>query len=214
MLTVSPSLIILTLAVQAAAHRYFHTTKERQWALSAYNSALMSFYGVITLLQWLFDHGQAPTEFTDTIFLQLQSYMIVDLLYNITVHRHVQQSLLEFWVHHTVYIFVCSRIVEDRMTGATAVYFILEFPAALRAWGTLVPAWRTDAGFGAAFFLLRVLFPFLVFMRDVSAYPLTYIPVFVAMQGLHCYWFYRWCQSQLPRLLESALGGLNEYTGT
>jgi hypothetical protein len=180
--------------------------RQRQWGLSAFNATLMSLYGVLLFPQWLFFHDLTATAFTDHVAKQLQAYMIVDLCYNTLMRNDAIYKPLEFWAHHSVYAVLMAYAVNGHYTGLVAAYLMMEIPAAIRAWGTLVPAWRTDSGFGTAFFLTRIVLSFLIFARDYRMYPAIACSLFAAMQTLHIYWFYLWCRSQMPRILAAALG--------
>lgn len=206
MIVFSPSTILAYAGIQALIHIGARGQKDRQWGLSVFNSLLMSAYGVIYFLHWLFHHDLSATLATDRAVYQLQSYLVIDFIYNGFINTEVQQSMLEFWIHHSVYAAVCSVVIQYSISGVAVAYMILEVPTALRALGTIQPEWRTDLGFGIAFFFMRVLAPFVFYLRDHATYPTFAHGVFVAMQTLHCYWFYRWCKSQAPRLLIAALG--------
>lgn len=199
--------VLFTAIIQTLFHLGFHDQRVRSWALPTFNATLMSLYGIPYFLQWIFVNDLSTTLSTTHIAQQLQAYMIIDLFYNGIV---APQKLLEFWVHHIVYTIVLSYAVAAGYTGIICTYLLLEVPAAIRAWGTLVPAWRADGSFGLLFFLLRVVLPFLILGRDAHVYPPVAFPIFAAMQILHIYWFYLWCRSQLPRLLAEALGARDE----
>jgi hypothetical protein len=199
----SVSAVLLYTGLQCLVHTGAQDTKGRQWGLSAINAALMSVYGVA---YWMFDRGVETTAFTDRVLYQLQTYLIVDLVYNGFINREARQSLLEFWVHHTAYVLVLELIIANGMSGLGLPYIILEIPAAIRSWGTIQPAWRTDAGFGLTFFALRVVLPFYIAARDYQLYHFICFVTFVGMQAMHIYWFSLWCKSQLPRMIEAAWG--------
>lgn len=192
--------------LQLGFHLSISDHKQRQWALSAFNATLVSIYGAMFFPLWLFSRDLTATSFTDHVAKQLQAYMIVDLCYNAAMRHDAVDKLLEFWTHHIVYTALLAYSVNNGYTGIIASYLLLEIPAAIRAWGTLVPAWRTDAGFGAAFFVSRIVLPFVLFARDSGIYPAIAYPLFTAMQALHVYWFSLWCRSQMPRILAAALG--------
>lgn len=204
-MTLSLRALLSFAGIQTLVHYGARNEKDRQWGLSVFNASLMSMYGSFLFLHWVFIHDITATAFTDHVLYQLQAYLIVDLIYNGFIKCDVRQSLLEFWIHHSVYAIVLGLIIVSRASGMAGAYVILEIPAAIRGWGTIQPEWRSDVGFGTSFFLLRVLLPFVVLARDGYLYPAVFLCVFWAMQTLHCYWFYLWCKSQLPRLIEAAL---------
>ncbi len=197
---ISPSAIFAYACLQTLIHYGAESATARKWGLSACNSVLMSFYGICTVFQWLVFHDLAATAFTDSILYRLQAYLIVDLVYN----RAERQNLLEFWVHHSIYVVLTAAIVAGNTSGLVAPYFIMEIPTAIRSVGTVNPAWRSDAGFGLTFFALRILLPVVVMVRDHAVYPTGYLAVFVGMLAVHFYWFFLWCR---PRLLDLWLTG-------
>lgn len=206
MFVASVSHVFWNAMLQLAIHLSFSDRKTRQWALPTFNATLMSIYGILLFPHWLFSHDLSATPLTDHVAIQLQSYMIVDLCYNALMRHDAIDKLLEFWTHHIVYTMLLAHAVNAGYTGVIASYLLLEIPAAIRAWGTIVPAWRSDVGFGTTFFVTRIVLPFIIYRRDCATYPVIAFPVFIAMQVLHIYWFALWCRSQMPRILVAALG--------
>lgn len=201
MIAFSLPTILSYAGIQSLIHAGARNSKDRQWGLSVFNSTLMSVYGLLYLLNWLFTHDLTATAMTDRVVYQLQAYLVVDLIYNGFINTETRHSVLEFWAHHSIYSVLCGLAIQYDVSGLAVVYMIMEVPAAIRGIGTIQPEWRSDAGFGLSFFLLRILLPFVFVFHDGHLYPLVFKVAFAAMQTLHCYWFYRWCCSQLPRLL-------------
>ena len=199
MFYLSVPLVIGNAALQALVHFATLQKKQRHWALPTFNALLMSVYAIPALWRWLFVHDLRPSDGDDLAFQQLQAYLIVDLMYSGILCRDPSQKFLELWVHHLAYIALVCTLMTLGKSGVTAPYLFVEIPAAIRALGTLNPAWRTDMGFGVTFFLLRVVAPFLVIARDYPHYEGYYFAIFGAMQALHIYWFALWSR----RLLKS-----------
>lgn len=187
-------LLLGNAALQGLIHYAVLQKKHRHWVLPTFNALLMSAYAIPALWRWLFYHDLSPSEGDDMAFQQLQAYLIVDLVYSGILCHDPTQKFLELWVHHGAYIALVCAIMTLGKSGFTAPYLFVEIPAAIRALGTLNPEWRTDLGFGATFFLLRVVAPFLVIARDYPHYEGYYFAIFGAMQILHIYWFRLWCR--------------------
>jgi hypothetical protein len=191
---VSPTLVAANALLQSAVHYLPVQKKTRHWLLPTFNALLMSVIAIPTLMRWLFVHNLAPTLLGDLAFQQLQAYLIVDLAYSGVLCRDSTQKFLELWVHHIAYIiFVCAVMTLGK-SGFADPYLFVEIPAAIRAMGTLNPAWRSDVGFGITFFALRVVAPFFIVARDWPAYEGYYFAIVGAMQTLHIYWFVLWCR--------------------
>lgn len=195
MFLLSAPLVAGNAFLQALIHHACLHKKHRHWVLPAFNALLMSTYAMLALPRWLFVHDLTPSEGDDFAFQQLQAYLIVDLVYSGILCHDPTQKFLELWVHHIAYIALVCAIMTLGKSGITAPYLLVEIPAAIRALGTLNPAWRTDNGFGATFFLLRVVAPFLIIVRDYPVYEGYYFAIFGTMQLLHIYWFALWCKS-------------------
>lgn len=175
------------------------TEKQRQWVLSTAVNTIVSAVGLYQFAYWWFTGTVTATAGTNAMIDILQAYMIVDLVYNAWYYGPAM-NLLEFWVHHVVYIAILGVIRTTGYSGYVRPFYILELPSAVRAWGTMVPAWRSDAWFGTLFATLRVGLPFynLAVMWDIL--PLWSIPVILTMQGMHCYWMLLWIRNQLQQM--------------
>ena len=126
--------IFLYSVIQVAIHASCETQKQRQWWLSLINAAFSSGVGIAGLL-WGFDAATAVTAVQ-----ALQAYLIVDLAYN---GVSASQPLLEFWVHHPVYIVLLEAAANAQYAPLVANYFILELPNIVRSAGQLDPRLRS-----------------------------------------------------------------------
>lgn len=151
------------------------------------------------MLYWLYTGDVSPSASTDFLLNFLYAYLVTDLIHN-GWYYGAEMNPLEFWTHHIIYLFVFDGLVARGMSGILRGFFILEFPSAVRAWGTLVPAWRTDIGFGVSFFIFRVAYPFYVLYHIYAVTPWWGSLVVAAAQGMHIYWFMLWCKGQVRRL--------------
>lgn len=180
-------------------HTWLPTDTQRKWALSTAINTIVSAAGLYQLTYWWITGDVSDSTGTRALIDLLRAYMVVDLIHN-GWHYGAEMNLLEFWVHHSVYIVLFGGIRAAGLSGIMRPFFILELPSAVRAWGTMVPAWRSDAWFGATFATLRVGFPFYIMVVLRRSLPLWLWPFIVAAQTMHCYWFYRWTVGQMRRM--------------
>lgn len=163
--------------------------KRQMWILSTLNGTLVTLIGLYESYRWWMTGDLTTTPLSIAVLEFMKCYLLVDLAYNAIFHRQ-HMGLLECWVHHSVYIFAFDQLIQQGFAGVIRPLFILELPAAIRSWGSLIPAIRSDYAFGATFGILRVAYPFYV------AYYLT-LPTWAwlylaAAQTLHIYWFSQW----------------------
>lgn len=195
-----PLTYIATLAGYTWTMRpWLPTDKHRQWILSTTVNTIVSVAGLYQFAYWWFTGDVSPSGGAQALMDLLQAYMVVDIFHN-GWYYSAAMNPLEFWVHHAIYIVLFSAMRSSNLNGFMRPFFILELPSAVRAWGTMVPAWRSDAWFGGLFAVLRVGLPFynLIVLRHDSPFWLWLFSL--VMQGMHCYWFYRWSLGQLRRM--------------
>lgn len=182
-------------------HPWLQTDKQRQWILSVVVNTVLSVAGVVQMLYWLSTGDVTSTSSTEFLMNFLYAYLVADLLHN-GWYFGAELNFLEFWAHHIIYLFVFDGLAARDLSGVLRGLYILELPSAVRAWGSLVPAWRSDAGFGALFFIFRVIYPFYVLYHIYADIPWWGALVIAAAQGMHIYWFGLWCKGQVRRLRE------------
>ena len=203
MLGFFPLSYIATLAgFTLTMHTWLPTDTQRKWVLSTAVNTIVSAAGLYQFAYWWITRDVSDGGGVRALMDLLQAYMVVDLVHNGWYYGN-EMNLLEFWVHHSVYIVLFGGIRVAGLSGLMRPFFILELPSAVRAWGTMVPAWRSDAWFGATFAALRVALPFYNMIALREHMPLWLWPFIVAMQAMHCYWFYRWTHGQIRRMRAS-----------
>jgi hypothetical protein len=88
--------------------------------------------------------------------------------------------------------------ITPRYTSPFIICFFQELPTFALALGSVFPSCRSDAFFGATFFLLRICHNFLLWLYC----PMDIKKVYFSMGMLmHIFWFKTWCMKYLPKLL-------------
>ncbi|NBO26452.1 MAG: hypothetical protein EBU96_06620 [Actinobacteria bacterium] len=188
--------------VQAVISSCSQNPKERQWLLSFINAVCCTGAALIALILGdasIFNNPEWNIN-------ALQAYLIVDLLHN-GLNQESKQSLLEFWIHHPVYIVVLEVATQGGYAPLVSRYFILEMPNIVRSLGQLEPLWRSNVGFGSLFFACRIVAPFFIAACDGWQYTAWMWVPFLLMQSVHIYWFTRWWAVYGTHLLDRALEG-------
>jgi hypothetical protein len=187
---------LLNLALFAAAARpYIPAGKRQMWVLSTVNGTLMSGLGLLELANWWQTGDLNPSPRMEAAMEFMKCYLLTDLAYNALFHFS-EISFLEGWLHHSVYIFIFDQVVKQGLAGVLRPLLILEIPAAIRAWGSIYPALRSDLAFGVTFGALRVIYPFyIMFYLTIPTWSWIFM---IAAQGLHIYWFWKWMQKYAP----------------
>ena len=107
---------------------------------------------------------------------------------------------LSGWLHHTIFILMAYAPLTTRTCSAFVSLCIVELPTAVLALGSVAPALRSDAVFGATFFTLRVVFTGAVLAWHWQLARERYLVAIVAFSfSLHCFWFVSWLRGVLRR---------------
>lgn len=187
---------LLNLALfTAAARPYIPAGKRQMWILSTLNGTIMSGIGLLELAHWWQTGDLSPSPRMESALEFMKCYLLVDLLHNATLNIR-QIGFLDGWLHHIVYIFVFDQLVQQELAGVLRPLLLLEIPAAIRAWGSLIPTLRSDIAFGSTFGILRVVYPF--YVMCYLTLPTWSWLFMVSAQGLHIYWFWQWVQKYAP----------------
>lgn len=111
-------------------------------------------------------------------------------------------GLLTTYIHHTLYTWLMifgmtsnGGFVQTKGPFTTAFLFctIEELPTFFLALGSIFPTCRTDLGFGATFFILRIVFHITILHHEMACngYAPMYSLIILTLL-LHLYWFYGW----------------------
>jgi hypothetical protein len=127
---------------------------------------------------------------------------VFDLVFGLLFYRR-QLGLLTAYVHHTVFIW--TMVAATTGNGgfltcrpfASAFLFVIieELPTFLLALGSVVPACRTDLGFGLSFFAFRIAYHVGFFGLALYNRATVDTPVIVLYSltlAMHVNWFYNW----------------------
>ena len=103
-------------------------------------------------------------------------------------------ELLSGWVHHIAYIVILYYIFIFGVSRGFALCCLEEIPTLILGLGRIFPTLRNDVGFGATFFVFRVVYHGIL---TIVAFATPKVPwifcwFFVAAFGLHMYWFKNW----------------------
>lgn len=170
----------------------------RAWILSAFASTIMSIGGSIEVVLWALAESSsaamAITPLTNMLLEFLKVYLLVDLVYCSFWHPY-ELGLLDGWIHHIVYIVFAEKILQDYQAGSTRPFWIMEIPAAIRAWkalGIISPAIGTQ-WFAATFLAFRIIWPMYAITQLVT---LSWVFVFMGTGlTIHIVWFVKWIHS-------------------
>lgn len=187
--------------------------KKLAWTISVVNSGAMSVVGVIYLWRKLdtfpllftfADYGVRPFHGLDNVAVLVTVWFalanIVDLLFGL-VYYPKQLGLLTAHIHHSVFIWIMWTsstgnglfLTANPFAPAFSLMLIEEIPTFLLALGSIVPALRTDIGFGATFFLLRIVYHIFIFAYALKSGVETVVAVLYTLTlTLHLFWFYGW----------------------
>lgn len=200
--------------------------KRLSWGLSCFNSALLTAMGGVYCFVLVRKSGFALTlhdlQNTNNISgltcLWFALFNATDLIFG-TLFYPKQMDPLTAYVHHPLYIYImfaCSTgtygfwwsASKQSLVAASGAPFsssfmlscLEELPTLILGVGSVVPALRSDMGFGASFFVLRIVYH--GFLMSQSLY-VRVDPIQSGLFGLtmimHLFWFKGWVVSMLGK---------------
>lgn len=207
------SILILVIICFTAKIFFSKEEKKLAWSLSFCNSLSLSALGMYYLSQnlprfpnlFVFgDYGRAPFHGTSNFSVMVNIWFalanIVDLVFG-SLYYPKYLNLLSAWIHHIVFIWIMFTAATGNgiflQTTPFGIGFCLmlieEIPTFLLALGSIVPSCRTDIGFGATFFILRILYQlyFIIYAWRSKTDGLIHI-LYLLTLCLHLHWFYNW----------------------
>ena len=191
------------------------------WVISLLNSSVMTIVGIIYLTamaqtssnlflygeQNSFDVFHAPTtNFTALACLWFALANIFDLIFGFIFYRKYL-DVLTAYIHHTLFIWLCLAgstgnglfITVRPFSSSFLLCLIEEFPTFLLALGSVIPAFRTNYGFGISFFLLRILYhAYFASYALIAGAELPVLILFLLTSILHINWFQNWLRKYGP----------------
>lgn len=182
----------------AAGRLVIREEHRRAWILSAFATTMISVFGTIEVLSWVLEEtsfaAMTMTPMSNMLVEFLKAYLAVDLIYCAFWHP-LELNLLDGWIHHIVYIIAAEKLQQDYQVGCTRPFWIIEIPAAIRAWrslGAITPA-TADRWFGATFLAFRIVWPMYAITQLVTQ---TWVfGFFGIIIGVHVAWFARWARA-------------------
>lgn len=185
------------------------------WVISLLGSSSMSVLGVIYLAHLIPRYPgflSMDLSVSKSLFLAVDNFAayvclwfalvnFFDLLLGAIFYRKYLDPLTAL-VHHPVFIWIMYSSCTGRVFSAEAgepyarlfmLMCIEEIPTFLLALGAVVPALRSDLGFGASFLALRLLFHIYFFVYAVRLGVPTVVVVLLSLTTtLHAFWFKNW----------------------
>jgi len=200
------------------ASRYVKESKGRAWVLTCLTATLSTTAGAVVGLDALKNYWEpgdvgalvlpklnvefwvTETPLSKFLCLNFLSFLVSDVVMGVLFYaKHFH--LLEGWVHHGVYIAILIKWYLSGLSPVFAFFSVEELPTLLLGLGTIDPRLRTDMGFGAAFFLTRLLW------HIVGVYNACIAPKGHGARGqawfgvvsllLHLHWFSQWVSKYL-----------------
>jgi hypothetical protein len=204
--------------------------KRLAWALSCFNSGLLTALGLVYLYYQHQDTGlypgkdvlQSRNDFSQLTSLWFALFNLCDLVFG-SIYYRKQMDPLTAYVHHPLFIYImfaCSGAWGLDETGilsfgakpfssAFCLVCIEELPTFILALGSMFPSLRSDMGFGVSFFILRIVYHFFIMARGIFV---KVHPVQTAMYGLtfimHLFWFHGWVTGMKKKKGEKGEKGL------
>mmetsp|Transcript_31352 Transcript_31352/g.43497 ORF Transcript_31352/g.43497 Transcript_31352/m.43497 type:complete len:283 (+) Transcript_31352:106-954(+) len=182
------------------ARRFITSNKGRAWLITTLVGVFTSLASLNVLSKCIlqgftlkvFDATDGMSNAALHVF---RSYCVVDLFVGVLDYRD-QLSLLTTWIHHVVYAWLMTSVLNNSVGNAMVIFFLEEVPTVILGLGYIEPSWRSDFGFGGTFLILRLFFHvvllshFLVWRHHhVLGW---YWPCVAFSLILHMHWFYSW----------------------
>lgn len=210
-----PRDVALTLALTLVPYALLRgdlPPKRRGWIMSNVSSLTCSLVSIKHAVAFLASGCDASTlytadAFSDFITTFFVTYLLIDLVVG-SLDYPTEVDLLTGWIHHTVYIMLCSWGVLGRFTVVCSAMMPIEVPTFILARGHLFPSQRADLLFGLTFFLFRIVY-FAVYATALFVHrdpPVGIRWAAPLIMVLHLHWFYRWCLGMMKRAKKSSEG--------
>jgi hypothetical protein len=194
--TFQPSLLLGLITYLGLVREHIEPGKRRMWILSSLTTSIVSIVGSAQLIYWFATGDTSTSASMEYMFHLMKAYFLVDLVYN-AIYHFADTDILDCWIHHTIYIVMFDQVLRQGIAGVLRPFLVLEIPAAIRAWGSLFPALRSDLAYGMTFFVFRVMWPFIAICY--VDFPAWGVGCFCLAQTAHVYWFYKWVLMLLRR---------------
>lgn len=187
--------------------RRVDTPRKRAWVLSAAASVVLSTLGLRAALRCASDQLSLDCYTDEDVAARLcVAFFVVFLITDLVVAQvdyPSEMSMLSGWVHHLGYVALSVYVLHHHSSNLLTLFLLEEFPTLILALGHL-GVYRTELGFGGAFFLLRIVYHSVITVvcfihRDEPEFGRYWI-VMIAALALHLHWFVLWCQRQCRML--------------
>ena len=183
--------------VAAAGHVAIRQNHRRAWLISAFATTMISVLGSVELVLWTLSRSSfgGDTAISYMLIEFLKAYLLIDLIYAAVWHPD-QLGLMDGWIHHLVYIVVAEKVKQSYQIYCTRPFWIMEIPAAIRAWqalGAITPQ-VANRWFGASFVAFRIIWPSYAVTQLVAQ---EWVFIFTMLIiAIHIYWFSVWVKRQ------------------
>lgn len=214
---------ILTSVCVVARVTFAKDPKRMAWIVSIFNSFVTMIVGFVYLIVkvpmfkdfFMYgDNGRLVYHSMDNVSvltcLWFAMACVFDLGFGLLCYRKYLDPLTAY-VHHTVFIWIMITattgnggfITAEKFAPSFLYMLVEELPTFLLGLGMVVPALRTDIGFGVTFFLLRIVYHAYFFTYSIVCGADTVIPVLYSLtMCLHLFWFYSWVTKYGSKLLK------------
>ena len=207
--------------------------KKLAWVLTSFNSFVTVVVGILYMVEkcptyynfWVFGydglkifHSIDDVSFLSAMWFGL--YLLFDLLFGVLFYSKYI-GLLTGYFHHVIYMWLMITstttnggfmTTETTFCSTLCFHLIEELPTLILGVGTIFPRWRTDAGFGVTFFVLRIVYH--LYMTAYAFVMGVYLPLkcaYVLSMVMHASWFYSWLMGYGERVLREAKNGGKKY---
>jgi hypothetical protein len=178
--------------------------KRTAWLLTLLTAIIITPCSVPYVYHYVWHWNEDANFQTDRLAQFIVTYFVTFLVTDCAccvAHYYAHMGAIDGWFHHACYVgFFGWCLAHDYSIGIMTT-MPLEVPTIVIALGRVVPAFRQDLLFGAAFFATRVCYhSFLLFRWYRMDHPPTRLwpyPAFIL--GLHLYWFTLWIMGQMKR---------------
>jgi len=199
--------MIATKAAEKAMKRF-------SWVPSSINSALLTVIGCLYCFVVVQESGFAfdkktfcsTNNFSALICLWFAMFNATDLIFG-SIFYPKQMDVMTAFVHHPLYIYIMYACTTGNygvtlsgelasaapFSGSFMLVCVEEFPTLILGLGTVVPALRSEWGFGSSFFILRIVYHGWVMLRgyQVGVHAIQ-MSLFGLTMVMHIIWFRGW----------------------
>lgn len=190
---------------------YFHSLKSKSWLLTLFSSFILSTFGTLYVIRaqlfdlWNEDHIFGEDYISRVVMLFFLATNVMDFLLAYLFYRKYMDPVSTIG-HHIFYSIFIITLLLNRYSRGFILCFFMEIPTFFLALGSVWNHLRSDISFGVSFVCTRITYNiWLAYQLAVMSPAGVIWKVCLAVLGLHCFWFYKWCVVYGKSLLGSYL---------